>query len=540
MIPLAQLQAAPFPPDHVVALRGAERLTWARFRAEVGGAAHDLAAYSRVALSCQDTWRFAVNLFALLSNGATIIVPANAQPETLTALAWEVDRIIDDDFVPSLGEWRAAPVADQMLLQFHTSGSTGASKRIGRSLAQMDVEIAALDSLWGKELEGAPTMATVPHQHVYGLTFKLLWPLAAGRPFFTRQHDLWEDVLADLPPGAILVTSPSHLTRLGGLPPVVHAPRLVLSAGAPLPEAAALAARDLLRVPVSEIYGSTETGAIATRKRDGDEGAWSPLPCYGIRRNGAGLLELDAFGETITLADRIDLEGDGRFHLRGRADRIAKIEGKRIDLDDVERILTALDEVETASVLVLKGATLAAVVVPSAAGRDHLDKLGSFRFSRRLRKAVGRSLEPAGLPRRWRFVESMPVAAMGKRRACDMSALFGEALRLPTVSAVRSTGGDEVQIDLQLNPDLYWFQGHFPGHPILPGVVQVDWALHFARTLLRLDLPAAREFQIKFKAIVTAGDTPTLVLRHDPVKGRLTFEYRGDSASYSSGTVYLT
>ena len=43
-----------------------------------------------------------------------------------------------------------------------------------------------------------------------------------------------------------------------------------------------------------------------------------------------------------------------------------------------------------------------------------------------------------------------------------------------------------------------------------------------------------------FKAVMTAGDTPTLVLRHDRAKGRLAFEYRGGSSSYSSGTVYLT
>ncbi|RAU20815.1 hypothetical protein CU669_16205 [Paramagnetospirillum kuznetsovii] len=542
MTPLARLHAAPFLPDQVVAFRGGERLTWGRFKAEVGGAAHELAACRSVALACQDSWRFAVCLFALLSNGASVIVAANTQPETLAALAGEVDRIIDDGFVPSLGEWGMAPVADRMLLQFHTSGSTGAAKRIGRSLAQMDMEIAALESLWGRQLAGAPTLATVPHQHVYGLTFKLLWPLAAGRPFFTRQHDLWEDVLADLPPGAILVTSPSHLTRLGGLEPVAHSPRLVLSAGAPLPEAAAAAARGLLRVPVTEIYGSTETGAVATRTRDGREGAWSALPGYGVRRDGAGLLELDAFGQTVTLADRIDLEADGRFHLRGRADRIAKIEGKRIDLDDVERILGALEGVESASVLVLEGhqPALAAVVVPSDAGREHLDRLGAFRFSRLLRKAAAAGLEPAGLPRRWRFVETMPMATMGKRRARDMAALFEDAPRLPPVSALRSTGADDVEIDLQLDPDLFWFQGHFPGHPILPGVVQVDWALHFARTELMLDLPAAREFQIKFKAVMTAGDTPTLILRHDRAKGRLTFEYRDRAIRYSSGTVYLS
>ena len=432
MILLRKLHLAERHPDQVVALRDGERLTWERFRAEVGGAARELDGCRRAALLCQDGWRFAVGLFGLLSVGATVVLPANVRPATLAVLAGQVDRVVDDAFTPGGGEWLRAPQAETPSLHFHTSGSTGQPKRIERGLGEMEAEIAALRAVWGQSLDGAVTVATVPHQHVYGLIFALLWPLAAGRPFISRPYDLWEDLLAEMPDGAVLVTSPAHLTRLGGLAPLApeRRPRLILSAGAPLPEAAADEARQVLGMAVSEIYGSTESGAIATRRREGGQGAWTPLPGYRVSQDEAGLMRLEAPFGRVDLADRIEPAAGGGFHLRGRADRVAKIEGKRIGLDAVEQALAALPEIAASAVLVLDdpegGAVLAAVVELSLEGRISLAARGTFRLGRVLRRELSASLEPAGLPRRWRFVASLPDAPLGKRRAGDLAALFGE------------------------------------------------------------------------------------------------------------------
>ena len=50
-------------------------------------------------------------------------------------------------------------------------------------LAQFETEVAAQEALWGPALGEAAIVATSPHQHIYGLLFRLFWPLAAGRPF---------------------------------------------------------------------------------------------------------------------------------------------------------------------------------------------------------------------------------------------------------------------------------------------------------------------------------------------------------------------
>lgn len=42
----------------------------------------------------------------------------------------------------------------------------------------------------------------------------------------------------------------------------------------------------------------------------------------------------------------------------------------------------------------------------------------------------------------------------------------------------------QIEIVLHLDPSLFWFRGHFAVQPLLPGVAQMDWVMHYATTLL--------------------------------------------------------
>lgn len=92
----------------------------------------------------------------------------------------------------------------------------------------------------------------------------------------------------------------------------------------------------------------------------------------------------------------------------------------------MERALEASPWAAAAAVLLLVGPRpgLGAVVVPTEAGRHKLAELGSFRFGRLLRGLLAVSNEPAGLPRRWRFVDRLPAAHLGKRSDAELQALF--------------------------------------------------------------------------------------------------------------------
>jgi 3-hydroxymyristoyl/3-hydroxydecanoyl-(acyl carrier protein) dehydratase len=106
---------------------------------------------------------------------------------------------------------------------------------------------------------------------------------------------------------------------------------------------------------------------------------------------------------------------------------------------------------------------------------------------------------------------------------------------LPTV--LNHAAGPEECFTLAMDPDLPAFQGHFPGHPVLPGVVQVDWAIRFGTRAFG-DLGGFRGIdQLKFQEIIQPGEVLELRLGFEPGRGRLRFSYLAGSARKSSGVI---
>ncbi len=434
-VTLSRLLCGSRPDDHPIAFRSRSSLTFARFAADVAGTKERIIGlgHRRIALACRDTYAFAVGFFGLLHSETDIIFPPNSQPGTIEAMHDSFDFLIDDTFIAGV-EGRTislAPLdAERTSLSFFTSGSTGTPKRVLKSLAMFEREAETLERLWGTSAGNGPVLATVPHSHVYGFTFKLTWPLAAGRPFTSETHEFWETLLADLTEGAVVVSSPAHLSRLGALSPVAHAlkPSRVLSAGAPLSFEAANEAQAIFGIRPTEIFGSTETGAVATRQQITDDEPWRLLPGISMRVEMDGRLSLlSSFvgNDWIETADIVASAGDG-FRFLGRTDRIIKIEGKRVSLPETEQAITCLPWVTEAAAILIPGLPdrLAAAVVLNESGRQQLATLGAFRFSRLLRSALSDTYEPANIPRSWRFIESLPSGNLGKRREADILSLF--------------------------------------------------------------------------------------------------------------------
>lgn len=438
LVPLSALLPAGRAADHRIAERAGESLSFARLREDVATNAARLVARGlrRGLLVSEDGYWFLVGLLALLQAGAEIVLPPNAQPGTLAALRDAADSVVADralDGCDNAVVLAAADVSYRATLRaldpavcrltFYTSGSTGERKRIDKTLAQLEREIAVLDSLWGALLGDSRVLRMVSHQHIFGLTFGILWPVAAGRAFAAESLIAWESLLARLGPPTALIVSPAQLSRLGGLDAVAptRRPSAVITAGAPLAHAAAQEAEALLGALPIEIFGSTETGAFAWRRQDRAEVPWRALPGIALARSADGTLALRspflATGDLHRTADIVALV-DGGFVFEGRADRIVKIEGKRVGLAEIERDLTRLPFVSDAATVALGGdrTTLAAAVVLAPEGQRALATLGKFRFERLLRRALGATQEPAALPRRWRFVDTLPVDAMGKRQ----------------------------------------------------------------------------------------------------------------------------
>lgn len=105
----------------------------------------------------------------------------------------------------------------------------------------------------------------------------------------------------------------------------------------------------------------------------------------------------------------------------------------------------------------------------------------------------------------------------------------------PQVRAVRHVA-DAVEIDLFVPRALEFFPHHFPRLGLVPGVVQVDWAI----ALGRAHLPVAGAFRgvraLKFQRPILPDTAVTLALARN-APHELAFAFRSPAHDYSSGRV---
>ncbi|WP_016772028.1 AMP-binding protein [Pseudomonas sp. R62] len=507
----------------------------------------------RLAVHLEDAADLAIALLGAWRAGVSVLLPADLQAQTRQRWSQEVDLWLTDqpgdvqlhDFTQP-GLPGAELDLDQCRLSLCTSGSSGEPKRIDKTLRQLANEVEALELLWGADLGEACIIGSVATQHIYGLLFRVLWPLCAGRPLVRRQLAFSEDLqrASREYPAFAWVASPALLKRMGDNLdwPALSAVRRVFSSGGALPPEAAQSLHQRLQQWPTEILGSSETGGIAWRQ---GESLWQPFAGVELSQDSDGALLISSpylpAGHVEHSADAARIAADGRFELLGRLDRIVKLEEKRISLPMLEQALAAHDWVAEARLGVVQEnrASLGALLVLSESGLFALREHGRRGLTETLRKHLSQHCEALALPRRWRLLRQMPLNSQGKLAQADVEALLLAARPKAPEVLEQSASDGEWSLQLSVPPDLAYFSGHFPKAPVLPGVVQVEWALNLGRQLLKLDGAFAGMEVLKFQQLVRPGDEIQLHLRFDAERGKLYFAYRNDTATCSSGRILL-
>lgn len=430
-------------PDSIIAWRAEGPVTLRQFLADVGQLAAALLPGSHLLNMCSDRYRFSVGLAAAIVTGKTSLLPSTHTPEVvrqLKAFAPDVFCLTDSDActldMPQLrypltgaqpaATWTIPQIgSDQRIAVVFTSGSTGTplphAKTWGALVSSVQAEASRLGLL--HNTLPCTLIGTVPPQHMYGFESTVLMAWQSGnalshtQPFYPA--DICEALNA-VPAPRMLVSSPVHLRALldAGLPlPEITC---VLSATAPLTDHLAQDIEARCGAPLMEIYGSTETGLIATR-RPTQTAEWQLLP--GIRLNISDENVLASGGHLpvpIMLSDIIELVTDKHFLLHGRLADLVNIAGKRHSLASLNHLLNTIPGVVDGVFYMpddndhTRVTRLAACVV--APGMSQAQLLAALR----------EHIDPIFLPRPLLFVDALPRNCTGKLPRSALQALFNQ------------------------------------------------------------------------------------------------------------------
>lgn len=507
-------------------------------------------AIKHVAIHLEDAAELAIALLGAWRAGVSVLLPPDLQAQTRQRWDAQVDLWITS--TQALAALFDAPLnaaelnLDTCHLSLCTSGSSGEPKRIDKTLRQMANEVQALEQLWGAELGTACMIASVAAQHIYGLLFRVLWPLCAGRSFVRTQLAFPEDMqrVSREHPSFAWVASPALLKRMTDNLDwsALSAVQRVFSSGGALPVEAAQALHERLGQWPTEILGSSETGGIAWRQ---GQTLWQPFADVQLSQSEDGALRITSaylpVGHVEHTADAARIEADGRFELLGRLDRIVKLEEKRISLPMLELALVSHEWVAEARLGVVheNRASLGALLVLSDKGLFALREHGRRALTQALRQHLSEHCEALALPRRWRLLRNLPLNSQGKLPQAQVDALLlAPRPKQPEIVSQREDEG-QWTLSLSIPPDLAYFSGHFPKTPVLPGVVQVEWAMNLGQQLLDLPPRFAGMEVLKFQQLVRPGDAIELTLRFDRERSKLHFAYRNATAACASGRIVL-
>lgn len=397
----------------------------------------------RIAIDEGHPYRFAVLLNAVLWSGCTpVLFPGRgAQFEALkdaydavlvdasdgVTVYPKLTLVVKMDAEPLTIESLTKPDATRPIRLF-TSGSSGTPKCIEKTVGLMDREAEVTTRLFGAVTEGAVVQSTVDPRHLYGLTFNIWFAFSAGRPI-AKTRRVYQEQLLTLPHPVALITTPTFMRMLET---TLAAPVLpfVLSAGGPLSDEAKATLTAWSPSTIYEIYGSTETGVVASRAHESNALANAQTPDWTLIDEA--MLSETADGWILTspllptgvmmLDDQLKLTGERTFHLLGRRDRVVKIGEVRLSLTEIERVVERTLGLVIRALPVVHGErTLIGAVVNEALSPKWTGQLPDRRA---VTQALHGTLDPLARPRLWRSVPDWPMNAQGKVETQRLLELF--------------------------------------------------------------------------------------------------------------------
>jgi acyl-coenzyme A synthetase/AMP-(fatty) acid ligase len=419
-------------PAAVIAYRGGQAIDAQTFLADAAALAANLPDGRHVLNVCVDRYRFTVGLAACLMTGRISLLPSTHTPEVIRQLeefapdvfcltdertcTIELPRIVfPEDLAAPRIAWHVPqiPLTQPAAIVF-TSGSTGTPlpyKKTWGRLARCVRDGAPRLGLLDTRLH--TLIGTVPAQHMYGFESTVLLSLLSGNAFSAERPFYPADIcaaVAAVPRPRALISTPIHLRTLLAagikLPPV----DLIVSATAPLTPDLARDVEARFQTRLIEIYGSTETGQIATR-RTVESATWRLWPGVRLETNHDEVFAHGGHVEQRTaMCDVLEVLSDEEFLLHGRTADLVNVAGKRSSFAYLNTQLAAIPGVLDGVFFMRNEADAGHTGVARLAAVVVAPTLSAGQLIEQLRQRI----DPVFLPRPLLLVDRLPRNATGK------------------------------------------------------------------------------------------------------------------------------
>lgn len=432
--------------QEVIAFRHKQPLTVADLKTKVFEICHALKYDNNQlwALSMHDSFNFVAGLLALFYSGKQplLLNPSHQEMRQYYTALLTDNELNSSQFIDKkIININQLPLANfcnekqqltydfkQQTLTLFTSGSTGLPKPIEKTVYQLQHEIEILNKDWGKTIYDL-VIASVSHEHMYGLTFKIMLSLCCKIPFVCEPV-LYQEHLATFKHKRIIyITTPSIIKTLDNHLPVINCDKVISSAGKLSYQESQFCFENLGVLP-NEIYGSSETGIIATRQQTQPNTPWTLFSSMRIEYDQSlqqAILYTPLLDQPEVLNDKIKIVSNQHFHLSGRKDKIIKISENRVSLTHIENKINQLNEVEQVIIIPLEQnnrTILGAVIQLTPSHKKLLQTYSHLKLTQYFRLLLKDTLSLIEMPKRWRFVEFLPKNSQGKSSYIELKALF--------------------------------------------------------------------------------------------------------------------
>ncbi len=260
---------------------------------------------------------------------------------------------------------------------------------------------------------------------MYGFESTVLLPLQSGNSFAAERPLFPADVaavLAAAPRPRALISTPVHLRALLATDIELPGVDLIVSATAPLTAEMAATAERRFHAELVEIYGSTETGQIATRRTAATD-RWRLWPGVSLDEgDGPTFARGGHLEQRTALCDVVESVGADEFLLHGRMEDMVNIAGKRSSFAYLNHQLNAVPGVVDGAFFLRADENPAATGVARLAAAVVAPTLTASTLTERLRERI----DSAFLPRPLIFVERLPRNSTGKLPRQALEALIAE------------------------------------------------------------------------------------------------------------------